>query len=98
MAKTILATLAVLVVIISPAKLSAQIPGCLSHDEIKQSLEVSHGERLAAYGLTESGAVLSIYASPDGQTWTMIITDPGGCSFPVAAGASWEVKVVGVES
>ena len=41
-------------------------------------------------GLSNNGGVVEILTSPEGDTWTIIITMPNGLSFLIAAGENWE--------
>ena len=41
-------------------------------------------------GLVENGAVLEVFTSNDGATWTIVVTKPDGMSSVVAAGEFWE--------
>ncbi len=40
-------------------------------------------------GLTSDGAVMELFTTPDGATWTMVLTLPNGMSRVIATGESW---------
>ena len=52
-------------------------------------LEQKYQERPAAVGITNSGAMIELYDSPGHETWTLVITTPGGLSCLAGAGHNW---------
>ena len=74
-----------------PAAAEQQVCGKRA-DVIKQ-LSVKYSEAPAAMGLSSDGGVLEVLASADGNTWTIIVTQPDGLSCMVAAGEYWETTL-----
>ena len=62
---------------------------CGQHEAIVKALDANFKEHQTTVGLTQSGALLEIYASTDG-TWTMIVTTPKGAACILAAGDGWQ--------
>jgi len=83
------AAAAVLAAFLLPAPVSAQ-PVCGPRDKFLDHLRGKYDERPVGLGLTGGGGVLEMLSAPDGKTWTIIVTTPGGLSCVVAAGQAWE--------
>lgn len=66
---------------------------CGDRQEIAARLEAGFGERLAATGLTDSGALLEVLAAPSGS-WTLLLTRPGGPACVMATGQGWRARPV----
>ena len=65
-------------------------PPCAPRPELLKQLAKQFNEEPAALGLTSNGSLIELLTSDDGETWTIMITQPKGPSCLVAAGASWE--------
>jgi hypothetical protein len=70
----------------------AQILTCARHAEIVEYLKSEFQEFQGAYGLVGDKAILELYLSSKGATWTIIVTDVSGKSCILAAGESWEQR------
>ncbi len=57
--------------------------------EIVGQLAARYTEAPTGLGLTSTGAVLELFATADGATWTLVITLPNGMSRVIATGESW---------
>ncbi len=64
-------------------------PVCGNHKLVTDNLQQTYSETPVSIGVTVSGSVVEVYASPQG-TWTMLITQPDGLSCLIAAGKDWE--------
>ena len=62
---------------------------CLPRKELGKQLERTFSEQPLAYGVTEDGALLEVFSSHDGLTWTLVITVASGQSCVLATGDSW---------
>ena len=62
---------------------------CFPRAEVVQSLLNNYDEQPAAAGLAESGHVYEVLVSADGETWSLLITNPDGVTCMVAAGREW---------
>ncbi len=83
------AILAAFLAVASPAADAAGHQICVSHDNWAKSLYMGYQERLVAAGITAGGHLLEVFASPDGETWTILYTPPGGLTCGLASGEAW---------
>jgi hypothetical protein len=65
---------------------------CLPRAELARHLAERFGEAAVAAGLAADGAVLEVFATPDGDSWTIAVTVPGGPSCVVAVGRQWQAR------
>ncbi len=64
---------------------------CSDRDSVIEKLSQGYHEEPVAMGLTSSGSVIEVLSSgADGQTWTIIVTQPDGVSCVMATGESWQ--------
>ena len=63
-----------------------------------KELSRAFGEKPVATALTNGGLVLEVFASQNGETWTILITAPDGCTFGLADGIWWTGYVQGEQS
>ena len=63
---------------------------CGKRSDVLQQLSTKYSEMPAAMGLSNDGGVIEVLTSPDGHTWTIIVTKPDGSSCLVIAGEYWE--------
>ena len=63
---------------------------CMPHADIAKRLESGYAETPVAIGLSANGGLVEVFASPDGETWTLVITTPKGVSCVVIAGEAWD--------
>jgi len=80
-----------------PGSSPGQAPGaaqarCLPREVVAERLGKRFGEARTAGGLASNGALMEVYSSKDGATWTVVMTMPQGISCIVAAGESWRVR------
>jgi hypothetical protein len=73
-----------------PAAATTASPPCAPRPELLKQLAKQFHEQPAALGLTSNGSLIEVLTSDDGETWTIMISQPNGSSCLVAAGASWE--------
>ena len=57
--------------------------------ELVAKLGKTFAEAPTALGLTSDGAVIELFRTPDGATWTLVVTMPNGYSRVVATGEAW---------
>jgi hypothetical protein len=60
------------------------------YDILVRKLQASYAEVPVSAGLGQDGNLVSIFASPDTGTWTMVMTRPEGTSCVVAVGQAWQ--------
>ena len=60
---------------------------CAPAADAERFLRDTHGEEIVSYGLIPSGALMQLWASPNGS-WTIIITD-GNISCVVVHGSDY---------
>ncbi len=86
--------------VILPPSASAQMM-CAARADLLVNLKGKFSEAPVAIGLINTAGVVEVLASPEGDTWTIIVTDPQGTSCLMAAGAYWQAalkSVAGQES
>ena len=79
--------IALLALAVTPA--SAQMV-CKSRADILSRLAEAFQEAPVSRGLAANGTVLEVLASPDGATWTVLLTHPNGVSCMTANGEGWQ--------
>ena len=55
---------------------------------VKQLLE-KHAEKPVGMGIAANGGIIELFTSPDGATWTLIMTMPNGKSVMLGSGEDW---------
>ena len=73
---------------VSSGTASAQTAGIDRALVVKQLLE-KHAEKPVGMGIAANGGVVELFTSPDGGTWTLIMTMPNGKSVMLGAGQDW---------
>ena len=68
--------------------LAAQSAGIDRALVVKQ-LREKHLEIPVGRGLATNGGIIELFSSPDGATWTLILTMPNGKSVMLGAGENW---------
>lgn len=63
--------------------------GLSDRADIADFLERNYDETPVAAGLTADGELFEVFVSPDGASWTMIVTTPDGQSRVLAVGDAW---------
>lgn len=71
---------------------AAEQPVCAARADLAERLDALFTERPVAIGLDAAGKLVEVFASPDGDTWTMLATRPDGASCVVATGRFWQVR------
>lgn len=66
----------------------AQQPQCAQRDAVLERLSATYHEEPVSLGVTATGSLLEVLASPEGS-WTIIITVPGGPTCLVSSGEGW---------
>lgn len=74
-----------------PVPVAAE-PVCGARDAIARLLRAEYGERPVAEAVTGWGRHLVLFATPDGATWSIAVTDPRGVSCLIAAGVDWRSR------
>ena len=70
------------------APAAAQAPQCAEREAVLERLADSYHEEPVSIGVTATGSLLEVLASPEG-TWTIIITVPNGPTCLVSSGEGW---------
>lgn len=74
-----------------PAQAQMMPPmACGARTDVMTGLQGNFSETPVAIGLSNTGGVVEVLTSPDGGTWTIIVTDPRGITCLMAAGEAWE--------
>lgn len=82
------AALAVAMVTASTTPAAAQSPQCAAREAVVDRLATKFDEHPVSIGVTATGSLLEVLASPEG-TWTIIVTVPGGPTCLVSSGEGW---------
>lgn len=88
--------LAALLALALPVLAQAEPQNDCGPAKVVDEILAQYKEREIARGPTLHGALVRIYASPEGKTWTLVVSLPEGISCVVEVGKSWE-SVVGAE-
>ncbi len=62
---------------------------CTPRSEVAKRLAGDYAEAPVAAGPASSGAVIEVFTSRDGSTWTIVLTRPECTSCLVATGEAW---------
>jgi len=62
---------------------------CFERAALIKHLNGKFDEAPVAAGLAANGSVLEVFTSPDGVTWTIVLTQPDGATCVMASGESW---------
>ncbi len=89
----VLATTIAAVMILGPmgtrAQTQVQAQLCDQRAKVLGHLAQKYQEAPIAVGVTSSGGIVEVLTTGDGQTWTIIVSDPNGTSCLIAAGEGW---------
>src|SRR5882724_6403148 len=97
-AVSLVAIAAIPVAAATPAATASGLPPCGSRPEILKQLSKRFNEAPVALGLAKNGSVIEVLTSDDGETWTIMVSQPNGPSCLVAVGEGWEeLKRVGAK-
>ena len=67
-------------------------PQCNTRDSILKQLSDKYQETPVAAGVSHNGALVQVFTSKDGDTWTIVVTSPGGWSCLADSGGHWRTK------
>lgn len=69
---------------------AAQAPACVKRTDLLQHLANRYHETPVAVGIADNGALLEVFVSTEGETWTVAVTLPSGVSCLIATGEQWQ--------
>lgn len=75
---------------VSAQQQQQQAPACVKRTELLSHLSNKFQEAPVAMGVADNGALLEVFSTTDGATWTVALTMPNGVTCLVATGQSWE--------
>src|SRR3546814_10571970 len=78
------------ILLLLPALPAAAQEQCHDRKQVTDYLADRYREEPVAMGLANNGGLIEVLTSPEGGTWTIMITMPDGRSCMVAAGESWQ--------
>ncbi len=65
---------------------------CNPRTDVLGHLAKKYGEAPVAIGVTNKGGLVEVLTTGDGNTWTIIVSQPNGTSCMIAAGEGWRTK------
>lgn len=86
----IAAAIAALTATVSMTAVAHAQSGCFPRADLVQHLASNFHEQPAAAGLADNGSLLEVFASKDGETWTVVLSLPNGTACLVATGQQWQ--------
>jgi len=86
----LLATALTAVFLCAPAIAEPAPDGCKKRMEVLENLISNWNENTVALGLGHNGTIVELTKTPDGATFTILMTWPDGRSCAVAAGEFWQ--------
>ncbi len=89
------APLAIAAVTLQSDPAAAQGPQCAPRTALLESLSKNYDEAPVSMGVTTSGSLVEVLASPTGS-WTILVTVPGGPTCMVSSGDGWRASPVQV--
>ena len=75
-------------VMYEPAPAYAQ-SACFERAALMKHLNGKFSEVPVAAGLAANGSVLEVFSSEEGNTWTIVLTQPNGATCIMASGEAW---------
>ena len=66
----------------------------IDRDQLVEKLAGEYAESPTALGLASTGGVVELFATPTGDTWTIVITMPNGLSRIIVSGEGWSVMPI----
>lgn len=83
------AAIVALLALIPSAAAQQQAPTCVKRADLVVHLAEKFQEALIASGVADNGSLLELFATIDGDTWTVALTMPNGTACLVATGNTW---------
>ena len=80
--------LAAILAVVSTAALAQSGP-CGPRSTVVEALAEEYQEAPVAVGVTSGGGLVEVLSSSDGETWTILVSTPGGLSCLIVAGEGW---------
>ncbi len=84
------AIIAAILLIASPVAAQSDNQICVSHADWAKSLRMGWKERVIGSGMAADGIFVELFASPNGETWTILYTYPAGLTCAFASGVGWQ--------
>ncbi len=72
-----------------PASATQAQSVCMPRQNVIEQLGKQYSEAPIARGLASSGGMVEVFSSPDGETWTLLLTSPQGISCMMSEGQAW---------
>lgn len=66
------------------------MPQCGDRDQIVEKLRSKYREDRVAAGVTVLGGLVEVFATDDGDTWTILVSRPGAVTCVVSVGRGWK--------
>jgi hypothetical protein len=86
----IAAAIAALTTTVSMAAAAHAETACFPRTDLVEHLARNFHEEPTAIGVADNGSLLEVFASKDGETWTVAVSLPNGTTCLVATGQQWQ--------
>ena len=63
---------------------------CNFHDTMVKSLKDNWDESVVGMGINNAGALVELFISPEGETYTIVVVRPDGWACVVTTGKDWK--------
>lgn len=90
MKTSLISAVALVCTALAPVVTHAADQACAPRDDILNHLKSKYNEERRSIGLTSNNTVLEVYASIDGDTWSVVMSYPDGTSCVMAVGSAFE--------
>lgn len=84
-----IALIALVLLAIGSAARAQGVPPCLSFTSVVETLGQKHHEEPVAVGLVNEGAVVVLFSTAGGETWTLVVRKASGETCFLASGSGW---------
>ena len=68
---------------------------CADHDKVAFLLKTKFGETPQTIAVSSQGNMVETFATPDGKTWTIVVTQPSGMACLVSGGTDYRAVPAG---
>lgn len=78
----------------SPIAVAQELPNCPPREVVVKKLAEKFDEHLLFLGMAGDNGITEVFASPKGESYTILLTRPDMTSCMISAGTNWELNPV----